>query len=1773
MDGSFSNNPFEGEETKKRIKDIGTFLAEATPIVGDAIAAEEIYEEVKKPNPNWYMVGVLGGAAILGLFPVIGDAAAKLVKAGAKKKLDVPTGLMDDPQGFFSDDIQDLGLDEFDRQMNTAQSKRINDYLEKGRFQPPALKKEKRPMSLEDADSKSIVDVSAPYDATTEAILTQYGKGNLTSQQTQKLMKQRGLQVDLRGNRGIRDDVYPSISRLKEGEFASGTQYDFAKGGDVAMNTGISQEVADILREKHGFSFGDTGAFVSPTGAQVPIMLNEGGLVPGYKPGGYVDPVFAAVKANNEKARAEQEALEAYKASLATAGPTPLEIAQAGYAANQAPAPAAAPFAPLPPAAAAADPNRPGMMLGESGPFIAPGAPAAPAAPPPVQVMDVAPPPFSTGAPLSPMVGTTQTPAPVQAAIPANTGPVGYTVPINVAEPIAITPAPAPAQTTEQLEAALDAARDLSFSATNNSGYKGSRTSPVTGITYKGDKKAYEYELGPEYDNVVAVKRGNSVKLYKDGERVGFDAIGLKGVSGEGGSDKIVSLKNQLKNSQKEDVYEQFGGKDSELVSQYLKDQATAAKAQAKKDDKKDDAFFGKIDTDINSATFGQRTGGRMGALNKQVKTEAERLFPGDPNAVDKYYDLGNVERIKMAGRDIAEVFDPSLGPLFQNPDAMDPDNARSLGILAPTGAITSDRGPLPRPDDLFPTPVDGAGPTMIPDLVTPEGGRFGDLFPSLINAANAGTIENPQGLEFTQNQTTPYSELGVSPGAMGGALLGMSPGAMGGALPGEQVLAGTDDTPTMDAIMAGVNLDKEGSSPKDFIDRLALSESSGNYQSVNSLGYSGLLQFGQPRLDDYNNAFGTDITTKEFAADNDLQDKVNLWHIKDIDKTYDKLDPTALAAAGVDKDGFRAAAHIGGKTGATKFVNSLGAYNPSDANQTSIADYVQKFKKPEPVQTAGLNFSLSDLNPANFFRSAGAATVPSATVPSATVPYEDVDPELANQMQQYSAARQGLIYDPSLNQTYTPESFEEMQRAAAGIDDQGLLSATRAVLGESITRGTDNALENVGVLATLTGFDGAADTLNNAIDTSTFRGRSASAKFADPQIEGPIGFGEGEVDPSIAAAYADSRSGMLDYSWEDLPGAVLEQVPNVVVSSLAAMGTYLAAPAIGLTGTAVTIATGTAAAMPEILQVLGPVALERAQANNREVPNAGDWAAATATAVATGALNAIPFLTGGKPVVSNITGRIVNKFGDMFKEGTTEGLQAFVQQFGATAATEEGLDLDAKQAMAEAVIAGPGGLAVAGGPYRVNTGGPSSAIDAAPSTTVIPGAGPDIATDLNIQSPEAGVVNITPSNVANLSKISTPSGISTLAIPGQPGALPTNIDTTQPYTQTPNYLYGVGPTIKPFGISPGGVANVTAPAGDTAVNFPSSFSTLETPAVDQEAMDVIAKVDDGGRPFAMTNNLLRILRNNNITADANTNPAEAIAALKVKASSAPSGVASLSTLGDPSNVTPPKPFRQAQQAIIQEIVETGGLSVKTANRLSNDLNMSMPEITRIAENAMGLDMSTPALSGPAPRTDMLPSGVSTLADTKGIGNLIVNPPSVGKVPVRDKDTGKLTPAVINPVKTSIAADPTLLSMPTDTNINITTDPVTAINPVATTAVDTGPVTETAVDPGTTVPTIATVDIPPEVDEVEIEVDEPTAEDPINIVEEETDDDKPPFECPDGFTAVKVDGQFVCMPDEEEEDDGADTVIQKVRPRISSYYRPNTNAVLDNYTPYRPYGR
>lgn len=83
--------------TEVTFKDVATFVAEMTPIIGDAMAAKDVYEELKKEEPNYYLVGALGGATLIGLIPGLGDAAAKAIKKGAKEVFDVAKRVEIDP--------------------------------------------------------------------------------------------------------------------------------------------------------------------------------------------------------------------------------------------------------------------------------------------------------------------------------------------------------------------------------------------------------------------------------------------------------------------------------------------------------------------------------------------------------------------------------------------------------------------------------------------------------------------------------------------------------------------------------------------------------------------------------------------------------------------------------------------------------------------------------------------------------------------------------------------------------------------------------------------------------------------------------------------------------------------------------------------------------------------------------------------------------------------------------------------------------------------------------------------------------------------------------------------------------------------------------------------------------------------------------------------------------------------------------------------------------------------------------------------------------------------------------------------------------------------------------------------------------------------------------------------------------------------------------------------------------------------------------------------
>ena len=147
----------------------------------------------------------------------------------------------------------------------------------------------------------------------------------------------------------------------------------------------------------------------------------------------------------------------------------------------------------------------------------------------------------------------------------------------------------------------------------------------------------------------------------------------------------------------------------------------------------------------------------------------------------------------------------------------------------------------------------------------------------------------------------------------------------------------------------AAAGLTKEAPEPEQlsFLDQLITSESSGKADAEITIKdgrrFVGQLQFGKARLQDYQNATGTTFTQDDFIKDTALQDKVATWHIADLDKAIDALGD---AAAGYDRDGLRAVAHLGGKSGMKKFVQSKGDYNPADELGTSLQSYYDKFSK-----------------------------------------------------------------------------------------------------------------------------------------------------------------------------------------------------------------------------------------------------------------------------------------------------------------------------------------------------------------------------------------------------------------------------------------------------------------------------------------------------------------------------------------------------------------------------------------------------------------------------------------------------------------------------------------------------------------------------------------------------------------------------------------------------------------------------------------------------------
>ena len=148
---------------------------------------------------------------------------------------------------------------------------------------------------------------------------------------------------------------------------------------------------------------------------------------------------------------------------------------------------------------------------------------------------------------------------------------------------------------------------------------------------------------------------------------------------------------------------------------------------------------------------------------------------------------------------------------------------------------------------------------------------------------------------------------------------------------------------------------------PDDFRNRLRQSESGQRIGIVNSEGFAGLYQFGTERLAEIGfyrpapgegrNGWRGEInipgfpqvrTVQDFLRNPAAQEFAADIHFQRIDAAIDRLP----GAAGRDRNGLRAVAHLGGEDGMRRFVETNGAYDPADSNGTKLSTYYRRFSR-----------------------------------------------------------------------------------------------------------------------------------------------------------------------------------------------------------------------------------------------------------------------------------------------------------------------------------------------------------------------------------------------------------------------------------------------------------------------------------------------------------------------------------------------------------------------------------------------------------------------------------------------------------------------------------------------------------------------------------------------------------------------------------------------------------------------------------------------------------
>ena len=210
---------------------------------------------------------------------------------------------------------------------------------------------------------------------------------------------------------------------------------------------------------------------------------------------------------------------------------------------------------------------------------------------------------------------------------------------------------------------------------------------------------------------------------------------------------------------------------------------------------------------------------------------------------------------------------------------------------------------------------------------------------------------------------------------------------------------------------------------------------------------------------------------------------------------------------------------------------------------------------------------------------------------------------------------------------------------------------------GSAISYAIDQPLENIGITMEALGANNVGEWLRDITEFPE-NYESATEDFINSQGRG--------------------------FKWGYLPRAALEQAGQLAGS----LATRVAGAGIGAAITkhpyGAVIGGLAGPGLFEAVQLLGPIALNRAKNNGRDEPNWGDWVAAASASGASGLLNAI-----GIRNVGVLNSSLKAGLTAVGTEALTESTQSLVEQIGSTAGTLAGLDIDPKQAIGEGILGG----------------------------------------------------------------------------------------------------------------------------------------------------------------------------------------------------------------------------------------------------------------------------------------------------------------------------------------------------------------------------------------------------------------------------------------------------------------------------------------------------